>query len=128
MIIWKSFYLDLEGLQVTEHEDVVYRLFPHTLKGKAASWYFSLQENSIPNWNTFERLFRSKHGIQKTHATLIKGLIALKKEKKEKVHNFTQRFDAYMNSFDAADKPIEHALIEYYTLALGPDLAMFVKR
>ena len=32
-----------------------------------------------------------------------------------------------MNNFDATDKSIEHALIEYYTSALGPDLAMFVK-
>ena len=47
------FYLALEGLQATEHEDVVYKFFLHTLKGKAASWYFSLQENSITNWNTF---------------------------------------------------------------------------
>ena len=36
------FYLALEGLQVAEHEDVVCRLFPHTLKGKAASWCFTL--------------------------------------------------------------------------------------
>ena len=49
----QSFYLDLEGLQAAEHEDVVYTLFLHTLKGKEASWYFSLQENSITNWNTF---------------------------------------------------------------------------
>ena len=82
----QSFYLDLEGLQVVEHEDVVYRFFLHTLKGKAASWYFALPTNSITNWNTFERLFRNKYGIQKTHAALMKGLIALKKEK---VHNFT---------------------------------------
>ena len=58
----------------------------------------------------------------------MKGLIALKKEKKEKVHNFTQRFFAYLNNFSAADKPSEHALIEYYTSALGPDLSMFAKR
>ena len=38
----QSFYLALEGLQAVEHEDVVCRLFPHTLKGKSASWYFSL--------------------------------------------------------------------------------------
>ena len=44
-----SFYLDLEGLQAVEHEDVVCRLFPHTLKGKAASWYFALLANSITN-------------------------------------------------------------------------------
>ena len=33
-----------------------------------------------------------------------------------------------MNNFNAADKPSEHALIEYYTSALGPNLAMFSKR
>ena len=33
----QSFYLALEGLQVADHEDIVYILFPHTLKGKAAS-------------------------------------------------------------------------------------------
>ena len=33
-----------------------------------------------------------------------------------------------MNNFDAATKPAENALIEYYTSALGPDLAMFVRR
>ena len=99
-----------------------------TLKGKAASWYFSLQENSIPNWNTFERLFRSKYGVHRTHASLVKGLFSLRKEKKEKVHNFTQWFAAYMNNFDVDIKPVENTLIEYYTSALGPDLAMFVKR
>ena len=57
----------------------------------------------------------------------MKGLISLNKEKKERVHNFTQRFASYLNNFYAADKPSEHALIEYYTLALGPDLAIFVK-
>ena len=58
----------------------------------------------------------------------MKGLCSLKKERKEKVHNFTQRFAAYIKNFTAADKPSENALIKYYTLALGPDLAMFSKR
>ena len=34
--------VSLEVLSVVEHEDVICRLFPHTLKGKAASWYFGL--------------------------------------------------------------------------------------
>ena len=58
----------------------------------------------------------------------MKGLCALKKERKERVHNFTQRFAAYLKKFTAADKPSENALIEYYTSALRPDLAMFSKR
>ena len=36
----QSFYLDVEGLRAGEHEDVVCRLFPHTLKGKAAYGIF----------------------------------------------------------------------------------------
>ena len=57
----------------------------------------------------------------------MKGLIALRKENKERVDNFTQRFASYMNNFDAATKPSKNTLIEYYTSALGPDLAMFIK-
>ena len=51
----QSFYLAVEGLRAGEYEDVVCRLFPHTLKGAAASWYFNFPANSIPDWDTFER-------------------------------------------------------------------------
>ena len=37
----QSFFMALEALDF-EHVDVVCRIFPHTLKGKVASWYFSL--------------------------------------------------------------------------------------
>ena len=57
----------------------------------------------------------------------MKGLCALKKERKEKVHSFTQRFVAYLKNFFEIDKPSDKVLIEYYTSALGPDLAMFSK-
>ena len=85
----QGFYLSIEGLRAGEHEDVVCRLFPHTLKGAAASWYFGFPANSIPDWDTFERIFRSKYATQKTHVALMKGLCTLKKERKEKVHSFT---------------------------------------
>ena len=71
----QSFYLEIEGLRDREYEDVVCRLFPHTLKVATASWYFGLLANSIPDWDTFERIFRSKYATQKTHATLMKGLL-----------------------------------------------------
>ena len=57
----------------------------------------------------------------------MKGLCALKKERKGKVHSFTQRFAAYLKNFSAIDKPSDKVLIKYYTLALGTDLAMFSK-
>ena len=124
----QSFYLDIEGLRAGEHEDVVCRLFPHTLKGAAASWYFGLPANSIPYWDTFERMFRRKYAIQKIHVALMKGLCALKKERKEKVHSFTQRFATYLKNFFETDKPLDKVLIEYYTSALGPDFGHVCKR
>ena len=57
----------------------------------------------------------------------MKGLCALKKERKEKVHCFTQRFVAYLKKKIVADKPSDNVLIEYYTSSLGPNLAMFSK-
>ena len=70
----QSLYLAIEGLRDGEHEDVVCRLFSHTLKGAGASWYFGLLANSIPDWDTFERMFRSKYAVQKNHGALMKGL------------------------------------------------------
>ena len=57
----------------------------------------------------------------------MKGLGALKKERKENVHNFTQRFSSYLKNFFATDNPSDKVLIEYYTLALGIYLALFAK-
>ena len=57
----------------------------------------------------------------------MKGLGLLRKEKNEKVRSFTQRFSIYLKNFSEADKPSDKVLIEYYTSALGPELAMFAK-
>ena len=43
------------------------------------------------------------------------------------MHSFTQIFVAYLKNFSEIDKPLDEVLIEYYTLSLGLDLAMFVK-
>ena len=80
----QSFYLATEGLRVGEHEDVVCKLFPHTLKGEASSWYFALPANSIPDWDTFERIFRSKYAAQKIHAALMPRVVRFKERKKRK--------------------------------------------
>ena len=75
------FFLFLEALAI-EHEDVVFRLFLHTLKGKAASWYFGLQGNPITDWDTFKRMFKRKFCSQRTTVALMKELLALKRENK----------------------------------------------
>ena len=43
-----KFILVVQTMNV-QHEDIVYRLFPLTFKGKASTWYFSLVQGSITN-------------------------------------------------------------------------------
>ena len=43
------------------------------------------------------------------------------------MHHFTQRFSLYLKNFYETDRPSDKVLIEYYTSALGPELAMFAK-
>ena len=48
-------------------------------------------------------------------------------KEREKGEGVTQRFAAYLKNFSEADRPLDKVLIEYYTSALGPELAMFTK-
>ena len=57
----------------------------------------------------------------------MKGLGLLRKERNEKVHSFTQKFSLDLKKNSAVDRPSDEVLIEYYTSALGPELAMFSK-
>ena len=58
----------------------------------------------------------------------MKELVTLKKEKNEKVQDFTHMFSTHLNNFNATIKPTKETLIEYYTSNLGPDMTMFAKR
>ena len=60
-------------------------------------------------------------------STLMKALLALKMEKKEKVLDFNHRFAHHLNNFSAAIMFAEETLMEYYSSALSPNIAMFVK-
>ena len=59
-----SFYLALNILNV-EHEDFVCRIFQYTFEPKSTQWYFSLQANSIVNWDVFQKAFLGKFGTRK---------------------------------------------------------------
>ena len=58
----------------------------------------------------------------------MKELLSLKMEKKDKVIDFNHRFAHHLNNFSAAIMPAKETLIEYYSSALSPEIAMFVKR
>jgi hypothetical protein len=53
------------------------------------------------------------------------GLLGIRMDENEKVKDFNQRFITLLNKISI--KPIEEVQIEYYTSALPPNIAMFVK-
>jgi len=83
----KNLYLAIKLLNV-EHGDVVCRLFPYTFENKAYTWYFNFQVGSITNWGDFEKAFIAKFREAYTHFALLKELIAIKMDKKERVKDF----------------------------------------
>ena len=50
-------FMNALKLMNVEHEDVVYRLFPHTLEGKATKWFLNLAPGSITSWQKNEEAF-----------------------------------------------------------------------
>ena len=107
----QGFYLALNVLNV-EHEYVVCRHFQYTFEPKVLSWYFSLQVDSILNWDGFAKAFLGKFGNQKNVATLMKELLSMRMEKKEKVQDFNHRFTTLLNRFSATMKPANESLVE----------------
>ena len=50
-------FMDALKLMNVEHEDVVCRLFPHALQGKATKWFFNLALGSITSWDKSKEAF-----------------------------------------------------------------------
>ena len=120
----KQFMLSLRLLYL-QHEYVVCRLFPYTFVGQTSTWFFSLAARSIVSWQQFETTFLNQFGDDRTSRVLVLELSRMRFDKKDKVKNFNQRF---INLFNRIPKrPVESIQVEFYTVALPPAIAMFVK-
>jgi hypothetical protein len=120
----KLFMLSLRLLEV-QHEDVVCRLFPYTFVGQASTWFFSLAPGSIASWQQFETTFISQFGDDKTSGMMVLELSRMRCDKKDIIKDFSQRFISHLNRIP--EKPAESIQVEFYTVALPPSVAMFVK-
>jgi hypothetical protein len=120
----KQFMISLNLMNV-EHEDVVSRLFLHTLKGKASKWFFNLAPRSVTSWQQFEETFMAQFSDEETSGLLFLYLLGIRMNEKEKFKYFNQRFITLLNRIPI--KPTEAVQIEYYIVAFPPNIDMFVK-
>jgi hypothetical protein len=117
-------FMDALKLMNVEHEDVVYRLFPHTLQGKATKWFFNLAPGSITSWDKFEEAFMAEFSVEETSGILPLDLLVIGMNENERVKDFNERFMSLLNGIPI--KPVETVQIEHYVYALPPNIAMFV--
>lgn len=120
----KQFMLSLILLDA-QHEDVVYRLFPYIFLGQASTWFFSLAVGSIASWQQFETAFISQFEDDKTLRMIVLELSRMRCDKKDRIKDFNQRFINHLNRIP--EKLAESIQVEFYTTALPPSIAMFVK-
>ena len=76
----------------------------------------------------FEQVFLKKYGDDKTPADLVMDLSRMRLGPKERIKDFNQRFLTLRDKIPATQRPAEEVTIQFYTKALPPTIAMFVKR
>ena len=77
--------MDAFSLMNVEHEDVVCRLFPHTLQGKATKWFFNLAPGSITSWKKFEVEFMVEFSDEETQRILSLELLGIRMNEMRKL-------------------------------------------
>ena len=71
-------FMQVIRLRKVIHEDMFCILFPYMFKGKASTWYFSLEASSIPSWDVFSKLFTQKFGDDKTPEEIVIDISSMK--------------------------------------------------
>jgi len=71
-----------------EYEYIVCNCFPYIFDNKSSTWYYDFPFQSIMTWDSFERDFLNKFKEEKTPTTLLRELITMRMEDKEKFKDF----------------------------------------
>jgi hypothetical protein len=85
----------LENLGVTE-EDVVMRLFAHSLTLDARDWNKALATNNISGWITFHDRFMDKWSHKQDNALLLKSFSLIKKNENESMKEHTKMIGGHI--------------------------------
>ena len=100
-------FINALNLMNVEHEDVVCRLFPHTLQGKATKWFFNLAPGSITSWKKIEEAFMAEFSNEESPKILPLELLGIRMNENEKVKDFNERFISLFN------KPLSSLLKQF---------------
>ena len=107
------------------HEDVVCRLFPLTLKGKAFYWFNVFPIHSVHNWSQFKNLFENSldnYDPIKIH----NNLYEMQVNDGESINDFNIRFRQVFLSLHEKHRPSTDIMLEWYVQSLPKVISMFI--
>jgi hypothetical protein len=94
-------------------------------KERLQNGFFNLAPRSITSRQQFEVTFMEQFSDEETSGILFLELLGIRMNEEDKFKYFNQRFITLLNRIHI--NPTEVVHIEYYTSALPPNIAMFVK-
>ena len=88
--------IDMLNDYEVEHEDVVMKLFVHSLIEDARDWLRRLPDDSICSWSDLESLFKEQYGDDTSVGFMLNDFNNIKKNPNESAFNFNVRFQKGM--------------------------------
>ena len=89
-------FSDLLNDYEVEHEDVVMKLFMHSLIEDARDWLRRFPNDSITSWSDLEKCFKEKYGDHTNDIFILNEFNNIKKGKNKSTFDFNVRFQKGM--------------------------------
>ena len=89
-------FIDILNDFEVEHEDVVIKLFVHSLIEDARDWFRRFPDDSINSWNDLEKFFKEQYGDKTNASFMLNYFSNIKKNPNESTFDFNVRYQKGM--------------------------------
>jgi hypothetical protein len=109
------------------HEDVVMRLFSHSLSGDVVVWFRCLEAGSIGSWTELYHAFLKCWGENKSLDQYWSEFNALRRGEDEALVVFNRRFYSVYHNMPVEIRPTETSAMVYYIMAQHLELVLLLR-
>jgi hypothetical protein len=109
------------------HEDVVMRMFSHSLSGDVAVWFRCLEAGSIGSWTELYHTFLKGWGENKSLDQYWSEFNASRRGEDEALVFFNKRFFSVYHSMPVEIRPTETSAMVYYIMAQHLELVFLLR-
>lgn len=109
------------------HEDIVMKLFVHSLIEDARDWFRRLPDDSIKSWNDLEALFKGQYGDKMNAGLMLNNFKNIKKNPNELSFEFNVRFQKGMYTLFQVMRLNEDVCLTTYFNAFDSKMAYVLR-